>query len=124
MSPEVSIAGRKIGRVHPPFVVAELSANHNGSIEVAFRIMEAARDAGAHAIKIQTYTAETITIDFDGPGFVIEGGYGMVADCTTSTKRLTPPWDWHEALFAKGAERPDCLFEPVRSHGRRPIGGP
>ena len=69
MSPEVIIAGRKIGRAHPPFVVAELSANHNGSIEMAFRIMEAAKDAGAHAIKIQTYTAETITIDHDGPGF-------------------------------------------------------
>ena len=72
--PQITIAGRAIGAGHPPYVVAELSANHRGDIEVAFALIAAAKRAGADAVKIQTYTADTITIDHDGPGFRIEGG--------------------------------------------------
>jgi len=74
MSREIAIAGRPIGPDHRPYIVAELSANHLGGIERAFAIMAAAKRAGADAVKLQTYTADTITIDHDGPGFVIEGG--------------------------------------------------
>ena len=68
------IDGRPIGPDHPPYVVAEMSGNHNGDIRRALDLISAAADAGADAVKIQTYTADTITLDHDGPGFRIEGG--------------------------------------------------
>jgi pseudaminic acid synthase len=97
----IEIVGRRIGPGEPPYVIAEMSGNHNGEIARAFRLIEAAKEAGADAVKLQTYTADTITIDHGGPGFVIEGGlwngrrlYDLYRDAHT-------PWEWHEALFAK-----------------------
>ena len=69
-----SIDERRIGAGEPPYVIAELSGNHLGDIERAFALMAAVRRAGADAVKIQTYTADTITIDHDGPEFKIDGG--------------------------------------------------
>ena len=67
----VSIAGRRIAADQPPYVIAELSANHNGSLETALRIVEEAAMAGADAVKLQTYRPDTITLDCDEPDFVI-----------------------------------------------------
>jgi N-acetylneuraminate synthase len=107
---EIEIAGRKIGLAHEPFVICELSGNHNGSLERALVMLEAAAATGADAIKIQTYTPDTITLDHDGPEFLIEGGlwdgrtlYDLYGEAQT-------PYEWHEALFAKAKQLGVILF--------------
>ena len=108
--PEFEIAERKIGVGHPPYIVCELSANHNGSLERALELIEAAAATGADAIKIQTYTPDTITIDCDNAQFMIKGGlwdgyklYELYAQAYT-------PYEWHPALFAKARDVGVTLF--------------
>lgn len=74
MSNFIEIAGRKIGPDHEPYVICELSGNHNGRLDRALALVDAAAATGADAIKIQTYTPDTMTIDHDGSGFRISGG--------------------------------------------------
>ncbi|MGH2444664.1 MAG: pseudaminic acid synthase [Candidatus Limnocylindria bacterium] len=95
----MEIAGRPIGDGAPTYVIAELSANHQHSFEAAVRLVEAAADAGADAIKLQTYTADTITIDSERPEFRIASG--TVWDGRTLHDLYTEaatPWEWHEPL--------------------------
>ena len=73
MAPQIEINGRAIGTGQPTYIIAEMSANHNQQIDHAFQIVEAMAAAGADAIKLQTYTADTLTIDSDKPYFQIEG---------------------------------------------------
>lgn len=99
MNKELIIDGRKIGPGHSPYIIAELSGNHNGDIDRAFRLIDAVKSTGADAVKLQTYTADTITLDHDGPGFVIEGGLWHGRKLYDLYKEASTPWEWHPALF-------------------------
>lgn len=99
MTRHITINGRPVGPGHPTYVIAEMSANHNQSFDEAIAIVRAAKDAGADAIKLQTYTADTITIDSNNECFQIKEGtiwagrnlYGLYAEAYT-------PWDWQPKL--------------------------
>lgn len=110
MKPFIEIDGRKIGPYYPPYIIAELSANHNGDINRAFQIMEEARRAGADAIKLQTYTHDTITIDCDSDEFQIHGGLWDGQTLYELYKSAHMPWEWHKPLFEKAAELGITIF--------------
>lgn len=105
-----SINGRTVGPDAPPYIIAELSANHNGAIERAFASIEAAKAAGADAVKIQSYTPDTITLDHDGPDFRITGGLWNGYRLYDLYKEAQTPFEWHPALFAKADEVGITLF--------------
>lgn len=96
---EFSISGRPIGNEYAPYVIAEMSANHNGNIETAFRIIEEAKKAGADALKIQTYTPDTITLNSDLPDFQIKGGLWDGKTLYELYEWAHTPWEWHKPLF-------------------------
>lgn len=111
-SPAVPVAdpvvgGHAIGPDHPPFVIAEMSGNHNGSLDRALEIVDAVADAGAHALKLQTYTADTITIDVDLPAFRVTADHDLWGGRTLHGlyQEAHTPWEWHEALFARARGR-------------------
>lgn len=106
----IEIDGRKIGPDYPPYIIAELSANHNGDINRALQIMEEAKQAGADAIKLQTYTHETITIDCDSDEFQIHGGLWDGQTLYELYKGAHMPWEWHKPLFEKAAELGITIF--------------
>jgi N-acetylneuraminate synthase len=110
MTAEISIAGRKIGPGHPPYIICELSANHGGKLERALELIDAAAATGADAIKIQTYTPHTLTIDHDSPQFRITGGlwdgytlYGLYKEAYT-------PYEWHPVLMDRARKLGVALF--------------
>jgi N-acetylneuraminate synthase len=100
----IEIAGRRIGEGAPPYVIAEMSGNHNSDLKRALALVEAAAEAGADAVKLQTYTADTMTIDHPGKDFRIEGGLWDGKTLYELYEWAHTPWDWHEALFARGKE--------------------
>lgn len=98
----INIAGRPIGPDAPPYIIAEMSANHLGELDRALAIMTAAKQAGADAVKLQTYTADTITLDHDGPEFRIQGGLWHNRTLYDLYREAHTPWDWHPRLFDHG----------------------
>lgn len=98
-TPEIHIAGRRIASDAPPYVIAELSANHNGRLETAMRIIEEAKKAGADAVKLQTYRPDTITLDCDTEDFKIHGGLWDGRTLYELYQEAHMPWEWHKPLF-------------------------
>ncbi|MEO0908506.1 MAG: pseudaminic acid synthase [Pseudomonadota bacterium] len=109
------IADRPIDDSQPPYLIAEMSANHNGSLERALAIVDAAADAGANAVKLQTYTADTMTLDCAEPGFVINDPdslwHGRHLHDLYHEAHL--PWEWHAPILERAAQRGiHCLSSP------------
>ncbi|WP_163537020.1 pseudaminic acid synthase [Gracilibacillus sp. YIM 98692] len=103
---EIDLGGQKVGKNNPPFIIAEMSGNHNQSLEKALQIVDAAAETGANALKIQTYTADTMTLDEAKNEF-------MITDAKSPWKNKTlyelyqeayTPWEWHEPIFRRARE--------------------
>ena len=106
----IDIDGKRIGRGHKPYIVAEISANHNGDINKALQTIEVAAACGADAVKIQTYTADTMTIDSDKPDFRIDEGLWAGTTLYDLYRTAETPYEWHQALFDKAREVGITLF--------------
>jgi N-acetylneuraminate synthase len=101
MTDTISIAGRSIGRSHKPFIIAEMSGNHNQSLDRALAIVEAAAKAGAHGLKLQTYTADTMTLDLDHGEFFIDDPNSLWKGHSLHKlyQQAYTPWEWHKPIF-------------------------
>lgn len=107
---QIQIAGRPIGPNHPPYVIAEVSANHNGKLETAMRIIEEAKKAGADATKLQTYKPDTITLNCDSEDFKIRGGLWDGRTLYELYQEAHMPWEWHKPLFEHARKVGITLF--------------
>jgi pseudaminic acid synthase len=101
---EIKIGHHIIGKNHPPFIIAEMSGNHNQSLERALAIVDAAADAGAHAIKLQTYTADTITVE-GAYRIEDEGSLWKGRELYDLYKEAYTPWEWHQPIFEQAEKR-------------------
>ena len=95
----MKVNGRSIGVNYPPYVIAEMSANHNGDINNAYKIIEMAKMSGADCVKIQTYTPETLTIDSKLPDFQLTDGLWAGQSLYELYMSAFMPWEWHQPLF-------------------------
>jgi pseudaminic acid synthase len=106
----ITIDNTEIGFGRPPYIIAELSANHNGSLENAFKAIKSAKKCGANAVKLQTYSADTMTIDTDMPEFKIHGGLWDGFKLYDLYKNAQTPFEWHKPLFIYAKELGITLF--------------
>lgn len=113
---DIVIGGRKVGPQYPPYLIAEISANHNGDIGRALALIDAAKAASADAVKLQTYTKDTMTIDHDGPGFVIHGGLWDGKKLYDLYEWAHTPWEWHERLFRRAKDIGIQIFSTPFDH--------
>jgi pseudaminic acid synthase len=108
--PFITIAGRRIAVDAAPYIIAEMSANHNGNIETAFKLIEAAKQSGADAVKLQTYRPDTITLDSDAEEFRIRGGLWDGRTLFDLYREAHMPWEWHAPLFAHARKHGITIF--------------
>lgn len=108
----MKIGNREIGPDHAPYIIAELSGNHNGSLERALEIVDAAADAGAHALKLQTYTADTMTLDATGGLFDITDPDSLWSGRNLHElyREAYTPWEWHEPIMRRARDRGLAAF--------------
>jgi sialic acid synthase SpsE len=109
-NPSITIAGRRIAEDEAPYVIAELSANHNGKLEIAMKIIEEAKRAGADAVKLQTYRPDTITLDSKAEDFCIRGGLWDGRTLYELYQEAHMPWEWHAPLFAHARKLGIAIF--------------
>ena len=113
MKKEIVIKDKKIGFNTEPYIIAELSGNHNGDINRAIKLIDAAVASGAHAIKLQTYTADTLTIDSNRSEFLIKGGPWSGQKLYDLYKQASTPWDWHPTIFQYAKQKNiHCFSSP------------
>ncbi len=112
MTNEIAIGSYRVGPDHPPFIIAELSGNHDGDLDKALRLVDAAADAGAHALKLQTYTADTMTLDVARDEFLITDPDSLWRGQLLYElyRKAHTPWDWHPALFERARKRGMTAF--------------
>lgn len=106
----ISIAGRVIGPGTSPYIIAELSANHNGRLDTALAVLAEAKSAGADAVKLQTYTADTITLNCDSEEFMIRGGLWDGKTLYELYQEAHTPWEWHKPLFDRARKLGITIF--------------
>jgi pseudaminic acid synthase len=99
MANSFAIDGRSIGPSHPPYIIAEMSANHDGELQKALQIISIAKNSGADAVKLQTYRPDTITLDCDSEEFRIQGGLWNGRTLYDLYREAHLPWEWHKPLF-------------------------
>ena len=106
MTNSVKIGDYSIGSDFPPFIVAEMSGNHHHSLQKALELVNLAKQAGAHAVKLQTYTADTITLDIKGGEFLISDPNSLWAgkNLYELYQQAYTPWEWHEPIFKRCRE--------------------
>lgn len=109
---EVRLGQHGVGPSHAPFVLAEMSGNHNGDLDRALRIVDAVAESGAQGLKLQTYRADTITIDSDRPQFRIDDGHQLWGgeNLYRLYERAHTPWEWHEEIFRRARARGLTVF--------------
>lgn len=110
MAYSIEIDGRRIGPDYEPYIICEVSANHKGSLDRALEMIDVAAATGADAIKIQTYTADTMTIDHDGADFQIVGGLWAGRTLYDLYQEAQTPFEWHGALFERARQRGVTMF--------------
>lgn len=110
---DIKVGNRIIGDNHPPFVIAEMSGNHNQSLDRALEIVDQAAKSGCHALKLQTYTADTMTINIEDPRFTVDLPLWKGRTLYSLYQEAHTPWEWHKPIF-----------ERARSHGMIPFSTP
>ena len=110
MSDFITINGRRIGKGFSPYIIAEMSANHNGDIKNAFKIIDMAKLCGADVVKLQTYTPDTLTINCNLPDFQLNEGLWAGQSLYDLYNFAFTPWDWHQSLFDYGKKIGMTIF--------------